>query len=154
MTTTDTIPRTLRINVDGSTERFDSPVLDVARRAFDGMTSVVTLAALAVERDGTVRPLTEGEVVGLNDVEDIDYLVGVVHDMGVLEGMPVNPYAWVLYGRSPIVGPMFIARDSGQPLPDTLVAMIEAKDQVNEETLNVMTALVAIKYPDYVWSQS
>ena len=49
---------------------------------------------------------------------------------------------------------MFIARDSGQPLPDTLVAMIEAKDQVNEETLNVMTALVAIKYPDYVWSQS
>ncbi len=82
----------LRIDPDGTIIEIDDPdLLGVSRAAFDGSTQVVACAA----------PWLPGHV-------------GVVHDWGRTEGMPLNKKAWACYGRSPIFGPMFLAYDQDE----------------------------------------
>lgn len=57
-------------------------------------------------------------------------LVMCVHQWSTLEGFPVNVKAWALYGRSPILGPAFVAFDGvdtiRSPLPDEWVHRVMA----------------------------
>lgn len=56
-------------------------------------------------------------------------LVAVVDEWGRSKGLPVNVKAWALYGRSPLVGPVFLAFDSASdgrwPLPDEWITAME-----------------------------
>lgn len=93
---------TIRIDPDGGTERFDTEPL--MTHDFDA-SDVVTCRA----------PM----------LPDNEIFVGIVHDFGALD-LEQNPKAWLLYGGSPIWGPMFFGTDSGRPLSDELIAFIES----------------------------
>lgn len=85
--------RIVRIDPDGTVDLVDGgDLLSVGRTAFDGRTDVITLRSPEVDASWGV-------------------MVGVVHDTGLLDGLPLNRKAWALYGRSPIYGPMFVAFD-------------------------------------------
>lgn len=87
------------IDPDGTVTPLSGRLLDLGREAFDGMTSVVVLH----------HPMVA------------DLLVGCVHDWGLVKGLPLNRRAWTLYGRSPIYGPMFVALDEGDELPEEFI---------------------------------
>lgn len=106
MTSTTTNPNVnvLRVDPDGTVTAYEgADPLRLAGEAFDGRNEVITC------RNPWTRRTT----------------VGVVHDTGRLDGLPLNEKAWALYGGSPIFGPMFYSLDLPYPpLPDEVVAML------------------------------
>lgn len=95
----------VRIDPDGTvTLQPGTNALAMARGHFSDLTSVVTL----------VHPLM-GSI-----------LVGYIDDYGLRNQRPLNEKAWALYGRSPIVGPMYVRTDDGSPLPDDFIEKISS----------------------------
>jgi hypothetical protein len=95
----------VRIDPDGSIIEFEHPdVLGEASREFDGLTSVVTLRSWFYD-DRT-------DDTGMTPV-----LVGVIHDWGRTNHMPLNVKAWALYARSPLCGPVYVGNDGSTTRP-------------------------------------
>lgn len=113
----------IRIDVDGSvTEHPGHDLLAVAREHFDGMTSTFTC-----------HPIYGPEVPDVFPAFG-HYLVGVCHDLAYHQPeATVNLKAWALYGRSPLAGPVFMARDLGPdplrpPLPQRWIEQVRGFD--------------------------
>ena len=63
-------------------------------------------------------------------------IVGIIDDFGIANGLPLNRTAWALYGGSPIYGPMFIAQDDHELLPEQLVAALMGTDEWIGDAIN------------------
>lgn len=99
----------IRIDVDGTITRCVGDAFEEANKYFP-ICSVVTLA-----------PKVEGRLLTFGAP-----LVGWIDDVGRFKPLSINKKAWVLYGRSPIVGTMFVCDDSGADLKEYLINYLEA----------------------------
>lgn len=129
----------LRITPEGMVTPFDSTggmhADAVARAEFEGDVEVVTLH----------ESVTVPDLLGP--------LVGWVHGTGLYQRHPVNRKGWALYGRSPIVGVIYVALDSRGPLPPVFV------DLVSSDHFPPLAVLTAMRNwlrdhdqaGDYVW---
>ena len=86
----------LRIDPDGTVTDGGPLALEAAKAEFGPTTDVVSL---------------QNPICGSGRVT-----VGVSHDFGIREGLALNRKAWVLYGGSPIYGPMFVGDDDHREL--------------------------------------
>ena len=93
----------VRIDPDGSTHHLDD--------------RYVLVHAQAAWRERDVFTLT-------NPVFDPDTFVGIVEDYS-FNARPLNIKGWVLYGRSPLFGPMFVGRDDGRPISRYVLSWLD-----------------------------
>jgi hypothetical protein len=100
----------IRIDPDGTITRCQGEAFDEAHNHFTGLCEVVTLAQEI-----------EGRHIKFDEI-----LVGWIDDLGRYKPLPLNKKAWALYGRSPIVGTMFVADDYGSDLRDLLIERLRA----------------------------
>lgn len=91
-------------------------------------------------REGTVVTLTSPILATWRDPGDP--WVGWVFDWGIPMGLPVNRKAWALYGRSPIYGPMLLATDLREPLPDGFLSVVASpiEEWVPADVLDAMNS--------------
>lgn len=99
---------------------------------------------IRIGADGSIVPVAGRDLLGVARLEfgasnvcvvtcaapwlsDTIPFVGAVHEWGVDMGLPLNPKAWLLYGRSPIVGPMLFGydQDDAGDRPDLPAELVE-----------------------------
>lgn len=171
MTTTEPAPadvdvdgvnptRMLRVDPDGSHWTFFDPNVGVhtARAQLQELygpgadldlmsLSAPLLAAWPADPDG----------VGDED-EDDNVWLGMVHEWGYRLGLPLNHRAWMLYGRSPVFGPMWMMSATRNqvrpgvfervPMPDDMVAAILRPEAVTEYLEAMRRGIDASEYAD------
>lgn len=73
--------------------------------------------------------------------------VFALHEWGRLLRLPVNRKAWALYGRSPLVGPVWVATDDRAPLSDRWIEIISRpiEQWVPADVLQAMTRVLRIE---------
>lgn len=105
----------IRIDPDGTVTRLDTTdVLLEGRELFSLPTTF------------TCQPIDEQAAVEAGYPCFHVPLVGVCHDFAYTETPVVNPKAWALYGRSPIAGPVLLARVDHEPFDDEWLDRISA----------------------------
>lgn len=119
-----TATHVVRIDPNGTVTRLVG--LDLPGLALDGLAPIggyhgMSMWGDRIDRDDPSIDMVSCRANGLipwpAGMEDVP-LVGAVHEWGCMIDLPVNPKAWSLYGRSPLVGPAFFALDLDYTLDD------------------------------------
>lgn len=137
----------VRIDVDGTVTRLPDPARDflevcVRELAPFGGYSGPTPWGDVIERVEPSVDIVTGhrgpEVRSSGGV-----LVLAVHEWGRLKGLQVNVKGWALYGRSPLVGPVFAKNDEDDPLDEAWIDWVCSADMVSADLLRHMKVIAA-----------
>lgn len=128
---------TIRIDPDGTVERLDARTFTELREV---ATATLATDSLSVELLGRCNEYSLS-LTGL--------CIAVIDDWGATKGLPVNAKAWALYGRSPLVGPVFVGLDSNDDgtrddLPDEFIDLIASPEFPPSDLRERMAAWVVV----------